>query len=122
MTVWYAHREGGKIVFAGTYAQEVYAEEALDDATSAELRAFLNPPPPVPVSVSPLQCRLALNDFGIRAQVEAAVAAGSQVIKDKWEFATEIRRDDPDLNALASAIGLSSAQIDSLFQLAATKA
>jgi len=74
-----------------------------------------------PQSVTPLQCRLALNDFGIRSQVEAAVAAGSQVIKDKWEFATEIRRDDSDLNALATAIGLTSAQVDSLFKLAATK-
>ena len=75
----------------------------------------------VPLSVSPLQCRLALNDFGIRAQVEAAVVAGSQSIKDKWDYATEIRRDDPDLNALATAIGLTSAQVDSLFKLAATK-
>ena len=83
---------------------------------------FSNPPPtPRPVSVvTPRQFRLALNATGMRASIEAYVAAGSQDMKDTWEFATVIERSSPLIVAGAAELNLTEAQIDDLFTLAAT--
>jgi hypothetical protein len=50
VTVWFVHRRGdGGIAWAGQYAQPGYADEQLDDATSAELQTYLIPAvPPLP--------------------------------------------------------------------------
>ncbi len=80
------------------------------------------PPPgpaPVPEAVTPRQIRRALNAAGLRATVEVAVAQAPQDVRDDWEFALEIRRDHPELNAMALALGLTSEQLDALFIAAA---
>ncbi len=66
--------------------------------------------------------RRALNASGLRTQVEGALAAAPQDARDAWEFATDIRRDDATLNAMAAALGLSTTQVDDLFRLAASYA
>jgi len=78
------------------------------------------PVAPVPQSVSPWQMRRALNQLGLRAMVEAAVAAGDQDARDGWDYALEIRRDNPLLAGMASALGMTNAQLDDLFRLAAS--
>lgn len=79
------------------------------------------PIPPTPIlSVTPRQFRLALNATGMRASIEAYVAAGSQDMKDTWEFATVIERNSPIIAAGAAELGLTEGQIDDLFSLAAT--
>ena len=80
---------------------------------------YVAPVPPA-VSVTPRQARLALNAAGLLPQVEAAVAAADKATQITWEFASTISRDDPLINTLASALGLSTAQIDALFAMAAT--
>ena len=77
-------------------------------------------PPPRILSVTPRQFRLALNATGMRANIEAYVAAGSQDMKDTWEFATVIERNSPLIVAGAAELNLTEAQIDDLFTLAAT--
>jgi hypothetical protein len=77
------------------------------------------PPPPVPVSVTPRQARLAIEAAGLTEQVEKAVEAAGPAAKITWDYALEIRRDDPLLAGLAQAIGLSDAQVDALFLQAA---
>lgn len=72
---------------------------------------------PVPQSATPWQIRKALNALSLRASVEAAVAAQDQDTRDGWEFATEFRRDDPLLNAMAPALGI---DLDAVFRLAVT--
>ncbi len=74
----------------------------------------------VPEAVTPWQIRKALNALGLRAAVEAAVAAGPQDLKDGWEFATEVRRDDQLVVAMGAALGKSAKELDDLFALAAT--
>jgi len=74
----------------------------------------------VPQSVTPWQMRRALNQLGLRAMVEAAVAEGDQNVKDGWEFALEIRRDNPLLAAMAGSLGMEEADLDNLFRLAAS--
>lgn len=82
---------------------------------------FPPPPPapvPVPQSVSPRQIRQALNRAGLRASVEAAVAAGDQDTKDWYEFATAFDRASPVVAALGVALSVSPAQLDDLWTLA----
>lgn len=77
-------------------------------------------PPPVPSGVTPRQARMALTQVGLRAQVEQAVAAASQDVKDTWEFSVQVERDNPVLAALARQLNLTPEQVDDLFRLAAT--
>lgn len=76
-------------------------------------------PPPVPASISPRQLRLALLGMGLLDQVEQAVAAQPKAVQIAWQFATEFSRGHDELNALAVAMGFSSADIDALFVAAA---
>ena len=78
------------------------------------------PPVPVPESVTPRQIRWALNAAGLRATVEGAIASADQNTKDAWEFSNEVRRDNPLVTGLAAALGMSAAQLDDLFRLAAS--
>ena len=78
------------------------------------------PPTPPPSPVTPLQIRRALNASGMRGMVEAALVAAPQDARDAWDFATEIKRDDATLNAMAADLGMTPAQIDGLFTLAAS--
>jgi len=74
---------------------------------------------PIP-DITPRQIRLAMTQAGIRSQVEAYVAAASQDVKDTWEFATIIERDNAIIVSGAAALGMTDAQIDDLFALAST--
>jgi hypothetical protein len=76
--------------------------------------------PPVELSVTPRQARLALLQAGLLDQVQAAVDAAGGATKITWEYALEIKRTDPMITAIGSALNLTPEQIDNLFQLAAT--
>lgn len=72
----------------------------------------------IPVSVSPRQIRQALTRAGLRAAVEAAVAAGDQDTKDWWEFATDFQRAHPMVIAMGTALNVTPLQLDDLWTLA----
>lgn len=78
------------------------------------------PPPQVPQVISPRQARRALASAGLLAQVEALVAQQPENVRIDWEYAIEIRRDDPTLTALAAGLGLDDAALDALFTQAAS--
>ena len=89
--------------------------------------AVFDPHPPVTpeqlraaMSCSPRQIRQALTAVGLRTSVEAGIAAGDQDIKDWYAFATEFQRMHPAVLMLASALSVPDAQLDSLFELAAS--
>jgi len=73
---------------------------------------------PVPHSVSPLQMRRALNQLGLRATLETAVAASTQDVRDAWEFGLEVRRNNALVTGMAAQMGMTDAQVDDLFRLA----
>jgi hypothetical protein len=81
------------------------------------------PPPPPPESVTMRQARLALLGAGLLDAVEAALAAmegaQGQAARIEWEYATEIRRDNPLFSALAAQLGLTGDALDALFVTAA---
>ncbi|MDR1276368.1 MAG: hypothetical protein LBL72_08340 [Candidatus Accumulibacter sp.] len=78
---------------------------------------------PPPTSVTMRQARLALKSAGLYEQVSTMVAAIEGDVGDsariEWEFATEVRRDNPLYVKLAGELGLSDAQLDALFSAAA---
>jgi hypothetical protein len=73
--------------------------------------------------VSMRQARLALLQIGKLQDVDAAIAALPSPDKEQaqieWEYATEVTRDSALMQQLATAIGLTEADLDSLFTTAA---
>lgn len=87
----------------------------------AEVIQEANKPVPAPVTqISPRQIRMALTHAGLRSQVEAAVAAGDQDLKDWYEFSTYFDRNHSQVVAMATVLNVTDAQLDSLWQLGAT--
>lgn len=70
--------------------------------------------------LSPRQIRQALTAAGLRASVEAAVAAGDQNLKDWWEFATSFERMNPVVLGMATALNVTEQQMDDLWRLGAS--
>jgi hypothetical protein len=95
-----------------------------DDEAKALQDSYVPPAPLPPKSVSMRQARLALLNAGLLAAVESAVAGmeggTGAAAKIEWEYATEIRRDNPLFESLSAQLGLTAAQIDQLFTMAAT--
>lgn len=75
---------------------------------------------PVPDRISPRQIRMALTQMNLRSAVESAVAAGDQDLKDWYEFSTYFDRNHSQVLTMASALGVSSQQLDDLWSLGAT--
>jgi hypothetical protein len=104
-----------------------YPHISFAPGTPAELGfTWVNPPAPEPIDprllmvVTPRQIRQALNQTGDRASVDAAVAEGTQDLKDWWEFATSFERLHPEVIAMGTGLGKTDADLDGLFTLAAS--
>jgi len=101
----------------------MYADGAVFERGPDYIEVFTGldiPARPVPDSVTPRQIRLALNASGFRQTVEQAVAAGSQDLRDWWEYALDIERNHQLINGMAAQLNITEQQIDDLFRLAAT--
>lgn len=86
--------------------------------TDEEAEALRPVPPPPPIApISPRQIRQALTRAGLRASVEAAVAAGDQDLKDWWEFSTAFERANAQVTAMAAALSVTEQQLDELWAL-----
>lgn len=70
--------------------------------------------------LSAWQVRKVLTMFNLRTKVEAAILLADQATKDAWAFANEFQRDDALLNGMAQSMGMSSAQLDQLFEIGVT--
>lgn len=70
------------------------------------------------------QARLALNQQGLLANVEAAIALipepDKSQISIEWEYASTVERTSPWISTMASALGLTEEQMDNLFVIAET--
>ena len=78
------------------------------------------PPTPIPQSVTMRQARLALLGAGLLDTVETAIAGAGPAAKIEWDYATEVQRSAGLVPAMATALGLTDAQIDALFVTAST--
>ena len=95
--------------------------------TQAEADA-LNKPEPLTdeqkraqlLPLSAWQVRKVLTQFNLRTQVETAIANADQATKDAWNYANEYTRNSALLNSMATALGMTSSQLDSMFEVGAT--
>jgi hypothetical protein len=95
--------------------------------TEGEAAAFLSSQPgtnlnPVPQSVTPRQARRALLTWGITSEdvltflnsIENPSAKEAALID--WEYATEIRRDNPLIAAFAAYLEKTTEEVDDFFR------
>lgn len=75
---------------------------------------------PVPKLVSMRQARLALLQANLLDNVEEAIQTAGQAAKIEWEYAQEVQRSSGLVPTMATALGMTEAQLDELFILAAT--
>lgn len=96
------------------------AKDAQIVALQAQVGAYTPPASALGTTVTARQIRLALTQVGLRAQVEAAVAAGDQALKDWYEYANEFERNHSIVIAMGETLNVSDNELDQLFALAAT--
>lgn len=109
----------GEIV-ASYFGQQRPGQEQVAD-NAPELLAFWQALfDPVPGQVSAGQFLRALNQQGLLAAVDAAVAQADTLTQRLYSRAPFFLRNDPEVTAIATAIGKTSADLDNLFRLAAT--
>ncbi|WFU52320.1 hypothetical protein QA639_21680 [Bradyrhizobium pachyrhizi] len=103
------------IGYTGTNPQKDFGQKRFD-ATASTISEF----PARARSASPRQIRLALNQIGLRTQVEDWVKTQDQDTQDNWNYATEFVEDNPMLVACVAAVGKTEADKAALFDLALT--
>lgn len=76
----------------------------------------LAPRATVPASIPLWRARAILRIDGLIDAADAAVAAsGNPALIEVWQYGNEIDRASPGLASLASALGITDAQLDALF-------
>ncbi len=95
-------------------------DQVLVALTAEEIAALPTPVSPTIPPISPRQIRMALTRAGLRSQVETAVTAGTQDLKDWWEFSTSFERNNPQVLGMCNLLGVSDVQCDGLWALGAT--
>lgn len=102
---------------------DIVYDVQVQDLTPDELAAALAAKRTA-MSCSMRQARLALLQVGKLAEVDAAIAAMSDPQKSQaaieWEYATTVDRVSPFVDSLGSALGMTQADLDVLFNLAST--
>jgi len=82
------------------------------------------PPTPIPQVVTMRQARLALLQVGQLANVQPAIDALPEPHRSaaaiEWEYSQEVERNRAFVLTLGQALGLTDAELDDLFTLAAT--
>lgn len=80
--------------------------------------------PDIPTSVTMRQARLALLQTGRLAEVEAMVASMTgpegDAARIEWDYSSTVERSRPLTQTMITALGLTEAQADDLFRLAAS--
>jgi hypothetical protein len=98
----------------------MFVERILDaDGNVIEVRNRVEvspPPPPVPDQIQMWQARAILSRAGLLTNVNQAVAASTnEEVKIAWEYAPNVVRRSNFVTAMAAALGLDDATLDSLF-------
>jgi hypothetical protein len=71
--------------------------------------------------VNAAQIRLALIDLNAFDAIDNAVKSADKATQVMWEFNANVRRNNPELIAMAKSLNFSDEQIDDVFKLALTK-
>lgn len=99
----------------------VTGEVTVITLTEAEIAELQTRPRVVPVvSCSPWQFRKALNNLGLRSQIETYVQNAPQDVKDGYEFATEFTTHDDLMISVGAQLGKSQQEIVEFISYAQT--
>ncbi len=71
-------------------------------------------PEPIQTSITPRQARLKLLEANLLDNLEAIITT-NRSWQIEWEYATEVKRDSPLIDAVATQAGLTVEQIDQMF-------
>lgn len=119
-------RAAGSGGVANRYYENGYliVNDVSQEALDAALAAYDPVRPSVPDVVTMRQARLALLQHGLLSQVNTSIAnmpgAAGDTARIEWEFSSTVERNRPLVQSLVGALGLTDAQLDDLFTLAAT--
>jgi hypothetical protein len=97
--------------------QDCAADETWQEAQPAVLTPAQ---PSAPTTITMRQAQLALLAAGLLDSVDAAIADAPRAVQVTWATAGTVDRDNPLIAALQPTLGLTDAQLDALFELAAT--
>lgn len=101
----------GEIYINGLFVSET---QAMDMGLIPDTRIV-----PVPESITMRQCRLALLDMKLLPLVDQAINSLPSPQKEQaqieWEYASEVRRDNPLIGQLMQALGMDETELDNLF-------
>lgn len=123
--IYFKNQNGDVFAYETQGERDEFGAADLVRMTEAEVDAHLNPPtePVVPERVTMRQARLALLGANLLDDVEAALAAlegtAGQAARIEWEYSQEVWRNKPFVQQVASALGMSAAQLDQMFITAA---
>jgi hypothetical protein len=109
---------GGSVVESATFVGDIDLLETVAPDGEPVYKAEQAPAAVVPV-VSMMQCQLALLAVGKLDEVEAAIAQADRAVQISWRTASIVRRDNPIIELVSASVGLSSAEVDALFEQAA---
>ena len=103
---------------------EIFEDEVVEtqtgrDKTAEEIEAELQDWRRM-TSVTPLQIRRALRQVGLLDDVQNFIENSPVEIREAWEYAIQIDRNNGLIVNAAGTIGVSEQQVDDLFRLAAT--
>lgn len=85
------------------------------DGTTLTAPPVPDTPAAVPQTLTIRQAKLVLHHAGLLDDVDAAVAAADRATQIEWEYAQEVSRTWPTLVMMATALGMTDAQLDDLF-------
>jgi hypothetical protein len=109
---------GYGLLIVGSPEYDPETQDFQENPTATRTFTYTNKPPLPTPTLSPRQIRFGLLSIGItEAQVDAALA-GNPAGMIEWKYASYFKRDHALVAALAAGFGLSSEQVDSLWQQA----
>jgi hypothetical protein len=127
--IWVLRDEAGKVSGVSYAPITGVPLEQITTATYAEYQAFLNPPEPLPdlykwqLWLAALELEPPIYKAGVLASVEGMADLSDkekETIRIMIEDTQGYKREDPRIDLLAQVMGISPAQMDSLWRWAAS--
>ena len=100
------------------HGREVYARAVAGEF--GQITPYVAPPPVIPKVVIMRQVKLALLQQGLLDSVNSVIEQAGDAAKIEWQYATEVKRDNALVTAIATQLSLTEQQLDELFTLAAS--
>ena len=132
----YARIQNGTVIFVmGADPSTVFAPETAAEFVACpddvqvgwlydgdEFTEPMPPPPTIPSVVTMRQARLALLGAGLLDDIDAAInglpSPQKEAARIEWEYSQEVQRRNGCVSVLAPMLGLTGAQLDTLFVVA----